>query len=228
MGFLKMSTGVYKRTEKYKKAMSTIQKLKWENPIYRKNMIEAQKRAKRKKGPWIRFNCKICGHFFWVTPSRKFKAKFCSLKCQLTHVHKGNKKKDCFLICVVCGKKKKIWPAKIKEGIVCCSRKCQWINRRGEKNPAWNGGTSREPYGLEFGPRLKEEIRKRDNYICQIAICGLVQNGRKFPIHHIDYDRKNNDKFNLITLCNHHHSRTNYDRDYWQIYLQNLQEIRLS
>jgi len=175
----------------------------------------------------IRFNCMICGKFFWVRYSRKFTAKVCSQECQLKYLHKKNDKGQ-YLICVVCGKKKKVFPARIKAGLVCCSRKCQWINRRGEKNPTWNGGTSREPYGLEFGLRLKEEIRKRDNYICQIAICGLVQNGRKFPIHHIDYDRKNNDKFNLITLCNHHHSRTNYDRDYWQIYLQNLQEIRLS
>ncbi len=175
----------------------------------------------------MRFNCKICGRFFWVTPCRKFTAKVCSTDCQMKYLHKKNDKGQ-FIICVVCGKKKKVWPARIRDGIVCCSVKCQWENRRGAKNPAWNGGTSREPYGIEFGPRLKEEIRKRDNYACQFLECGQIQNGRAFPIHHVDYERKNNEKFNLITLCDPHHSMTNYDRDYWQPYFQNLQENRLS
>ncbi len=180
----------------------------------------------RKKGLWIKFNCKICGHFFWVTPSRKLTAKVCSTECQLKYLHKRTNKGQ-FIICVVCGKEEKVSPHRIREGRRCCSIKCESKRRIGDKNPAWNGGTSREPYGLEFGPRLKEEIRKRDNYICQLPDCELVQNGRAFPVHHIDYERKHNDKFNLITLCNPHHTMTNYDRDYWQPYFQNLQEARV-
>lgn len=178
--------------------------------------------------PKIKFNCMICGKFFWVRYSRKFTAKVCSPKCQLKYLHKKNKKEDCFIVCSNCGKKKKVWPANILEGRKFCSIKCQWEGRMGDKNPAWNGGTSREPYGIEFGSRLKEEIRKRDNYTCQFPDCGLVQNGRAFPVHHIDYKRKHNDKFNLITLCNPHHSKTNINRGYWQFYFQKLQEARLS
>lgn len=48
------------------------------------------------------------------------------------------------------------------------------------------------------------------------------------PLEFSDYERKNNEKFNLITLCNPHHTMTNYDRDYWESYFQNLQEVRLS
>lgn len=181
----------------------------------------------RKKGFWIRFNCKICGHFFWVTPSRKLTAKVCSPKCQMKYLHKKNDKGQ-FIICENCGKKRHLFPARIRDGQVCCSRKCQWESRRGSKNPAWNGGKSREPYGIEFGPRLKEEIRERDNYACQFPDCGLVQNGRAFPVHHINYNKKINDKFNLITLCNPHNSQVNINREYWQSHFENLQEERLS
>ena len=181
-----------------------------------------------KKGQEIK--CLNCGkkRIYSFDYVKRGKGIFCGLKCQLAHVHKRNKKEDCFLICEVCGKKKKVWPARIKDGIVCCSRECQWKNRRGEKNPAWNGGISREPYGIEFGPRLKEEIRKRDNYTCQFPDCGLVQNGRAFPVHHINYNKKISDKFNLITLCNPHNSQVNINREYWQSYFENLQEERLS
>ena len=161
-----------------------------------------------------------------MTPSRKLTAKCCSLGCQLKYLHKKTNKGQ-FIICENCGEKRYLNPAKIRDGQVCCSVKCQGENRSGAKNPAWNGGTSRELYGIEFGPRLKEEIRKRDNYTCQFPECGQIQNGHAFPIHHVDYERKNNEKFNLITLCNPHHSMANYDRAYWQSYFQDLQEARL-
>lgn len=41
----------------------------------------------------------------------------------------------------------------------------------GEGNPFWKGGTSFEPYSPEFNEELKERIRQRDGYICQL--CGL-------------------------------------------------------
>jgi hypothetical protein len=36
------------------------------------------------------------------------------------------------------------------------------------------------------------------------------------PIHHIDYNKKNNKSDNLISLCFQDHSRTNYNRPYWK------------
>lgn len=177
--------------------------------------------------PWIRFNCKTCGHFFWTPPCRKFTAKVCSAECQLKYLHKKTNKRQ-FIICAICGKKKKVCPAEIKAGIECCSRECQSKNRIGSKNPNWHGGTSREPYSCEFNDHLKEEIRMRDNNTCQYPRCGLIQNGRKFIIHHIDYNKKNTAKIDLITLCFKHNSQVNSNREYWQSYFQNLQEVRLS
>ncbi len=81
----------------------------------------------------------------------------------------------------------------------------------GENNPSWKGGISFEPYGIEFNDELKNKIRNRDNFICQT--CGKKQNGRAHDVHHIDYNKKNNDPSNLITLCHSCHMKTNSNRE---------------
>jgi len=78
---------------------------------------------------------------------------------------------------------------------------------KGEKNPKWRNWISFEPYGLEFNEELKEQIRKRDNYTCQI--CGKEQEKIKLDVHHIDFNKQNNDKNNLISLCHSCHSKLN-------------------
>ena len=89
---------------------------------------------------------------------------------------------------------------------------------KGEKNGNWRGGISKEPYSQNWTNDLKESIRKRDKYICQL--CGIHQdelNGwiRKLDIHHIDYKKRNLNPDNLISLCRACHQKTNFDRDYW-------------
>jgi len=93
-------------------------------------------------------------------------------------------------------------------------------NRSGNKSWLWEGGKSFEPYGLEFNKELKELIRKRDKYRCRI--CGRKQLNRRHPIHHIDYNKTNNDPKNLITLCHSHHSKTNHNRKRWKKLLSSL------
>lgn len=94
----------------------------------------------------------------------------------------------------------------------------------GVNNPSWMGGISFEPYGVEFNNVLKEQIRKRDSYTCQG--CGTTKNRRGFPVHHIDYNKRNNEWWNLITLCDSCHMKTNFDRKSWQDYFENEIIIR--
>lgn len=84
----------------------------------------------------------------------------------------------------------------------------------------WRGGISFEPYGLEFNSKLKEFIRKRDNYTCQE--CGFTQEqlGYKLSVHHIDFNKKNNNPNNLISLCRNCHLQTNFNREDWIQYFQ--------
>lgn len=94
-----------------------------------------------------------------------------------------------------------------------------------EKSWNWKGGISFENYPPEFNSQLKEQIRKRDNSTCKI--CQTIENGRKFCVHHIDYNKKNNEPINLITLCRVCHSKTNLNRIYWNNYLTNLIKLPL-
>jgi len=96
----------------------------------------------------------------------------------------------------------------------------------GENSPQWRGGISFEPYSIEFNETLKEKIRKRDNYRCQQCFRHqdelYTKSGRKYKlsIHHIDYNKKNNDPSNLISLCRNCHSQTNFKRSDWIKYFQ--------
>jgi len=91
---------------------------------------------------------------------------------------------------------------------------------RGDKHPCWRGGISRDPYGWEWSPELREAVRQRDGHRCQL--CGKAQseNDRAFDVHHIDYDKKNSDPMNLITLCPLCHSQTGTNRPYWTAFFQ--------
>lgn len=46
-------------------------------------------------------------------------------------------------------------------------------------------------------------------------MCGKVQTSREFDVHHIDYDMKNCNQTNLITLCPTCHKRTNPRQEEW-------------
>lgn len=87
-----------------------------------------------------------------------------------------------------------------------------------EKNTNWRGGKSFEPYSPNFDKFLKERVRDRDSYRCQI--CNIEQSElsgkhKTLHIHHIDYDKNNNALRNLISLCYKCHLRTNGKREYW-------------
>lgn len=89
---------------------------------------------------------------------------------------------------------------KIKE-----ARKLQEM-KSGDKHWNWQGGKSFEEYPKEF-KKIKSFILERDNYTCQNPECGYLSEG--LDCHHIDYNKKNNNTKNLITLCDSCHTKTN-------------------
>ena len=80
----------------------------------------------------------------------------------------------------------------------------------GEKNGSWKGGVSYIERPKEWNDELKTTIRKRDGFSC--ALC--QKNG--YDVHHIDYNKFNNCKANLITLCRSCHAKTNFNREIWK------------
>src|SRR3990167_173329 len=65
------------------------------------------------------------------------------------------------------------------------------IHRFGENAPAWQGGKSFEPYSHLFNQQLKDRIRVRDNFICQLCNIPELECSHCLAIHHIDYDKNN-------------------------------------
>mgnify|MGYP001167295144 CR=1 FL=1 len=94
----------------------------------------------------------------------------------------------------------------------------QSVAMTGKNNPGYIHGEGKFPYPMKFNKKLKEQIRKRDNYKCQI--CGKKGN----HVHHIDYDKNNCNPNNLIVLCHDHHMKTNFNRDYWFAYFTYIME----
>jgi len=187
--------------------------------------------------PIIRLNCKVCGGEFF---SKNPKKQFCSKKCYFsTFSGKGNpaygKKRPDLIeynklpevreirrrhaLSENPSKKpevrKKLSKTRLENGL-----------SKGEKNPNWRGGKSWVLYGEEFNIDLREQIRKRDNYQCQE--CGYFQGNlsEKLSIHHIDYNKKNNDPLNLISLCKSCHSQTNFAREDWIRYFKENMSVR--
>lgn len=88
-----------------------------------------------------------------------------------------------------------------------------------------NGGTGipreKSGYGIEFDYKLKYRIFKRDNFTCQNCDQYGTIGKNCLTAHHIDYNKKNCEDNNLITLCKKCNSIANFNRSYWQEYYSN-------
>lgn len=175
------------------------------------------------KGGGEKKNCEWCGLEFETLHTRTDTARFCSLKCvglwysenwggENSPHWKGGEIKA---ICEICGKEYGVKPAHADKR-KHCSLECV----SGKNSRFWKGGTSFEPYGLEWTDKLKRAIRKRDNHTC--AISGKP--GR--CVHHINYCKTDNRPENLITLSASCHSKTNHNRDLWQALLGPVAQLR--
>jgi len=91
---------------------------------------------------------------------------------------------------------------------------------KGSKSYLWQGGISFELYGLEFNNDLKEVIRNRDRRKCFICEKTEVEIGYRLHIHHMDYNKRNNNPNNLISLCKSCHGKTNTNRNNWIKYFK--------
>lgn len=108
--------------------------------------------------------------------------------------------------------------------------KCYQKFNKGANHPRWLEGISKFPYAFEFTLELKEEIRIRDSQKCQKCNKSSNQNQKEsrklLPVHHINYNKQDCRKENLITLCSSCHTKSNTNRDYWFAYYTYLMENR--
>jgi 5-methylcytosine-specific restriction endonuclease McrA len=95
--------------------------------------------------------------------------------------------------------------------------------RSGEGNPRYIDGRTKLKYPKEFNKELQLSIIERDGGACQH--CGLTNEkhkelykNKKLTIHHLDYNKFNSRKDNLIALCIRCNVKANKDREYWNEY----------
>jgi len=172
--------------------------------------------------------CAQCGKEMSLCPSQiaLYEKKFCSGRCygdwrsenlcgENNLFWKGGPP---IKNCAICGKEFVYRPQGREISESTCSKEClKKLKSKKAKlhgNPNWRGGSSFEPYSTDFNLELKLRIRERDSFTCQE--CGEVENGKSLHVHHIDYNKMNCEENNLITLCEVCHTKTNYNRDYWQ------------
>ena len=142
-----------------------------------------------------------------------------------------------WLACQKCGKARWLPCGDKDKNRLCnvCAAKQLWDEdyrkkMSGENHPNWQGGISFEPYTLEFTDNLKEQIRQRDNYTCQL--CGKPQGKKKLAIHHINYIKKDCRPKNLVSLCSGVksekccHTLTNNNRAAWMAFFTEIMNKR--
>ncbi len=161
--------------------------------------------------------CKICNQQLCWGNSSGY-CRICFNKTVLKHVEEK--------YCIVCGKKIN----KYKDGLRCrdCSNK---LNRHpdysGENNPNWKNGRSTIKYPFKFFSKRKT-IFQRDKFQCQK--CGITNDeylilfNKSLDVHHIDFNKFNNDDSNLITLCRKCNVRADNHLDW----IQQFKEITCS
>ena len=159
-----------------------------------------------------RWNNKNCGFqkghpIYWKKPPMLGKKHSKDWKNKMSRKLMGNKN----------GFRKGIYQGYgFKKGHIPWDKNKKRPEMSGKNNPNWNDGSSFEPYTADWNITLKRAIRERDNYICQL--CSQYGN----TVHHIDYNKKNCNPSNLITLCNKCNLKVNYKRKYWQEYFQQI------
>jgi 5-methylcytosine-specific restriction endonuclease McrA len=94
-----------------------------------------------------------------------------------------------------------------------------------ETHPCWRGGRSFEIYPVGWNKTFKEQIRYRDGYKCQLCGTPEAECKTKLHVHHIDYNKRNIDQDNLISLCSKCHVRTNHEREFWKSYFNAPEEV---
>lgn len=158
----------------------------------------------------------------------------CSAKERYTNPknHPSWKGGQIIISCANCNKEKLVYPRDIKRSeFLFCDTKCrgkwQSNNITGKNHPNYIEGLNRK-YPREFTEKLKHEIRLRDNYQCQNKNCNITEEEhvkkykRVLHIHHIDHNKDNIRKKNLITTCCVCNNLANKEYEYWKKYYKQI------
>lgn len=177
----------------------------------------------------IALTCDNCGKNIERVYSKAHKLKYhyCDHRCEGEHATKIGKRhgknnghyNTITVPCHGCGNpvSKAVSLIKRRNNRVYCPD-CIPLTRKG-RNGFYVG------YPKEFSPALRHQIRKRDNFTCQN--CFAHQDSvSTLHVHHIDYNKFNNNLMNLIALCVKCHGQTNWALESWKDKFTHLMKVR--
>lgn len=177
--------------------------------------------------------CIVCGNTFLVPPCREKTAKTCSNKCAVS-VRAKSRERKVEVACLACGEKFLV-PESHEGRRVYCSKSCKYssgsmyLNTMSERmsgagNPMWSGGEVDHSDGYVY-KMAKNHPMSSNGYVLkhrlvmeewlredapELGLLMPVEGGLYLPntliVHHLDGDRKNNDKGNLIVCTRSTHS----------------------
>lgn len=179
--------------------------------------------------------CTFCGSEFVCENFRikKHNEIFCSKKCEAEN-KKSNTSLNC--ICEICNKKFHLKPYhKSRYNHHYCSRKCHSIAKieymkgeknhqyglKGEKNSSWLSNERISVYGYRMIRNLEHPFANCDGFVfehrlvaekyllyneCSIEIEGMKYLSQQYVVHHLDFNRLNNNKSNLRIMKRGEHT----------------------
>lgn len=123
-----------------------------------------------------------------------------------------NQKQKLDYICVEGHKHSITWTDWYNGGYRCPT--CWSIRIMGDGNNQWKGGLSYGGYCPIWKDKVfKNEIRDRDGNICLNPMC-VGNTNYDLIVHHIDYNKENCGKNNLVTVCRICNIKANSNREW--------------
>lgn len=166
----------------------------WNNGLTKETderIRKASIKSSHRRVPYVQKICPICNKTFEVSLSAKDKRKTCSLVCSYQLSRIA-------------------WNVGIHRKDVTRSKIAKSLKEHFFKKY----GCYKDSYSYIF-KNLRLDILKRDNFTCY-----LCKKQISLVVHHIDYNKQNNDPQNLITLCISCHGKTCHNREYWTSYFK--------
>ncbi|MFA7304843.1 MAG: NUMOD3 domain-containing DNA-binding protein [Methanoregula sp.] len=224
-------------SDDFKQNKSEFMKSRWEDPTYRKKMIETNSGEN---------HCFFGKHF-----SEEHRKKISDSAKQRTdnHIEKlrqinsgrvaseSEKKKRSEMMKLLWSSKEyrdklvkirsiQFTNKKHRENIGIASAKAWKLRKLEELDQAWYGCVKYyhgPQYCEKWTTELRERVRSFFGYCC--VECGAPQNGKKLHIHHVWYNKRlccDDTPRSLVPLCVSCHSKTNTNRDYWSKHFQEM------
>lgn len=103
------------------------------------------------------------------------------------------------------------------------------IKITGKNNSQYIDGRSKFPYCFKWTKELRESVRIRDGYICQLCNKTQVEEGKRLSVHHIHYDKENcyPDLITLCRSCNCKVNKKNERKNYEFLFMNKLNDSGL-